>query len=121
MPRVIHFEINADNPERAVKFYSSVFGWKIRKWAGPVDYWLAATGEESEMGINGAIKPRENNLTTVNSVSVSSLDESLIKVAQTGGKIIQPKEALPGLGYSARCQDSEGNVFGIWQFDSKAK
>ncbi len=41
MPRVVHFEINADDPERAAKFYQNVFGWKIKKWEGPIDYWLA--------------------------------------------------------------------------------
>jgi predicted enzyme related to lactoylglutathione lyase len=55
LPRVIHFEIPADNPERAVQFYQQVFGWKIQKWAGHADYWLATTGEDKEPGINGAI------------------------------------------------------------------
>jgi hypothetical protein len=55
MPRVIHFEINADDPERAVKFHKKVFDWKITKWEGPVDYWLVTTGEDKVPGINGAI------------------------------------------------------------------
>ena len=45
MPRVVHFEINADDVERAVQFYSDVFGWKAEKWAGPMEYWLIMTGE----------------------------------------------------------------------------
>jgi len=52
LSRVIHFEIHADIPERAVKFYEKVFGWQIQKW-GPIDSWLAKTGEEGEPGING--------------------------------------------------------------------
>jgi len=55
MPRVIHFEIPADDPARAVKFYEAVFGWKIEKWNGPMDYWLAMTGEQEQPGIDGAI------------------------------------------------------------------
>lgn len=58
MPRVIHFEIGADNPERASKFYSQVFRCKIQNWGGPVDYWLANTGAAGEPGINGAIMYR---------------------------------------------------------------
>lgn len=58
MPRPIHFEIHADDPERAVSFYDAVFGWRIAKWDGPVDYWLVTTGEEDEPGINGAILRR---------------------------------------------------------------
>ena len=55
MARVVHFEIPVDNPDRAVKFYTDVFGWKIEKWEGPIDYWLITTGEENEPGINGAL------------------------------------------------------------------
>ncbi len=44
MPRPIHFEIPAENPERAMQFYSSVFGWKFNKWDGPMDYWVISTG-----------------------------------------------------------------------------
>lgn len=53
MPRVVHFEIDAKKPERAIEFYEKVFGWKIEKWKGPVDYWLIMTGKESESGIDG--------------------------------------------------------------------
>ncbi|HPT75026.1 MAG TPA: VOC family protein, partial [Methanomassiliicoccaceae archaeon] len=60
MPRVIHFEIPAEDPERAVEFYKKVFGWKIDKWEGPIDYWLVMTGENDEPGINGAIHDNKN-------------------------------------------------------------
>ena len=60
MPRVIHFELPADEPERAARFYESVFGWEITKWQGPMDYWLVTTGEEGTPGIDGAISPRES-------------------------------------------------------------
>jgi len=62
MPRVVHFEFYVDDPERAVKFYQEVFGWKITKWEGPVDYWLVTTGEEGEPGIDGAIARRTNGV-----------------------------------------------------------
>ena len=55
MPRVIHFEIPADDPERAVAFYQNVFGWKWQKWEGPEPYWLATTGEDSEPGAAGYV------------------------------------------------------------------
>lgn len=59
MPKVLHFEIPAEDPERAVKFYEKVFGWKIKKWKGEFDYWLVEAREEDETGINGAIKPKD--------------------------------------------------------------
>lgn len=53
MPRVIHFEIHADNPERAVKFYEKVLGWTFQKWGGPMDWWLVTTGPDVQQGRNG--------------------------------------------------------------------
>jgi predicted enzyme related to lactoylglutathione lyase len=119
MPRVIHFEISADDTGRAVKFYQRVFGWKIEKW-GPMDYWLATTGPDSEPGINGAIMSRETQKTTVNTVNVSSVDEYAKKIVDAGGKILTPKTPIPGVGYFSYCVDTEGNVFGIMENDPKA-
>jgi predicted enzyme related to lactoylglutathione lyase len=119
MPRVIHFEIPADDTGRAVKFYQRVFGWKIEKW-GPMDYWLATTGPDSEPGINGAIMSKETQKTTVNTVNVSSVDEYAKKIVEAGGKILTPKMPIPGVGYFSYCVDTEGNVFGIMENDPKA-
>ena len=122
MPRVIHFEIPADDPERAVDFYKKVFGWKIDKWGGPVNYWLVTTGEEKEPGINGAITEKSENVpATTNTISVPSFDEAVKKIAEAGGKVLMPKMAVPGVGYMTYCKDTEGNVFGIMQMDPNAK
>lgn len=121
MPRVIHFEINADKPERAVKFYEKVFGWQISKWKGPVDYWLTKTGDEKEPGINGAITHRMNKETTCNTIDVPSIDEFVKKIVVAGGKAVGKKETIPGVGYMIYCTDTEGNTFGIMQSDPKAK
>ncbi|WP_455368196.1 VOC family protein [[Eubacterium] cellulosolvens] len=122
MPRVVHFEISADEPDRAEKFYRETFGWKIEKWEGPVDYWLITTGEESEQGINGAIKKREQpQQSTTNTIEVPSIDEFIKKVDQNGGKVLMPKMTIPGIGYHTYCQDTEGNVFGIMESSENAK
>ena len=122
MPRIVHFEICADKPERAVAFYTKVFGWKTEKWAGAEDYWMANTGADKEPGINGAImQKRDPKWTTVNTVDVPSVDDYVSKVTKNGGKVVAPKVAIPGMGYVAYCQDTEGNVFGIWQTDTSAK
>ncbi|MDD5082990.1 MAG: hypothetical protein PHU08_06410, partial [Dehalococcoidales bacterium] len=109
-----------DNPERAVKFYSSIFGWDIPKWAGPQDYWLITTGSDGEPGINGAITRRTGNNTTVNTISVPSVDQFITKIKRAGGKAVTPKMPVPGIGYIAYCQDTEGNTFCIMQSDSSA-
>lgn len=122
MPRVIHFEIGADDPTRASKFYSKVFGWKIENWAGPQDYWLATTGPDTEPGINGAIMKRPDpKATVINTIGVPSVDDFATKVTKNGGKVLTPKMPIPGVGYFAYCLDTEGNQFGIMQDDKSAK
>jgi predicted enzyme related to lactoylglutathione lyase len=121
MPRVVHFEFAADNPERAAKFYTQVFGWKINKWDGPQDYWLVSTGEEKQPGINGGLMRPQGPQRVINTIDVPSVDEFTAKVTNSGGKVVMPKMAVPGVGYLAYCTDTEGNSFGIMQFDEKAK
>jgi predicted enzyme related to lactoylglutathione lyase len=121
MLRVVHFEIPAENPERAVKFYEKVFNWKIEKWPGPFNYWLVATGEDKEPGINGAIMEKTNFKTTVNTVEVPSVDAFVKKVTDAGGKVFAPRMAIMGQGYVAYVTDTEGNVFGIFESETSAK
>jgi predicted enzyme related to lactoylglutathione lyase len=121
MPRVVHFEINADDPARAAKFYTGVFGWKINKWDGPMDYWLVDTGE-GDPGINGGVTKRMNpQATSVNTVGVDDLDAFVKKVEAAGGKIVTPKMPIPGMGWLAYATDSEGNMFGMMEPDDNAK
>ena len=121
MPRVIHFEINADNLKRAVAFYSDVFGWKIEKWEGPTEYWLISTGEKDEPGIDGAlVKRRYPELSTVNTISVPSIDDFMVKIANRGGRIVTEKTTIPGIGQFCYCQDTEGNTFGIIEEDASS-
>jgi len=122
MPRVVHFEFTAHDPDRAIKFYKDVFGWTFNKWEGPEEYWLVNTGEKSEPGIDGGMlrRPPEGG-TTVNTIEVRSVDDYIKKATRSGGQITMPKSAIPGVGYVAYCKDTEGNVFGIFQTDENAK
>jgi predicted enzyme related to lactoylglutathione lyase len=113
MPRVVHFEIAAEDPKRAKAFYQKVFGWKISKWGGTMDYWLITTGKKKEPGIDGAIMKREKKESTVNTISVPSHAEFVKKIKAAGGKQITKKSTIPGVGVFSYCQDTEGNVFGI--------
>lgn len=120
IPKIIHFEIPADDPKRAAEFYTRVFGWKVEKW-GPVDYWNVTAGKDDEPGINGAISPRSELPVTRNTISVPSIEEFADKITKAGGKIVTPKMPIPGFGYLVSCIDTEGNAFNIMQQDSKAK
>ena len=116
MTRVIHFEMPVDNPERAIKFYGNVFGWQFNKWEGPTEYWLVKTGKDGEPGIDGGLMRRGEQLpSTRNVISVTSVDDYVAKIKSAGGKVPMPKTEIPGIGFFALCQDTEGNVFGIMQ------
>jgi predicted enzyme related to lactoylglutathione lyase len=122
MPRVVHFDIAADEPERAIRFYESVFGWEIQKWEGPFDYWLIMTGPEDEPGIDGGLGKRDRpDEHTTNTIGVDSVDDYVAKVQESGGLVTMPKSAVPGVGYLAICADTEGNVFSLMEEDPTAQ
>jgi predicted enzyme related to lactoylglutathione lyase len=120
MGRVIHFEIHAADPDRALTFYTGVFGWKAEKAGGPVDYWLVTTGPGEEAGINGAIMRRMGSEPSsdqavnsfVNTIQVSSLEETERAVPEAGGEQVLPRQEIPGVGKLAYFKDPEGNIFG---------
>ena len=119
----MHFEIMADDPDRAVTFFETVFGWEITKWDNEaVDYWLIKTGEEGEPGIDGAISRRPDpNSRITNSIDVPDLDEYAKKVVDNGGKLITEKMSIPGIGYMYYFLDTEGNTHGMMETDPSAK
>jgi predicted enzyme related to lactoylglutathione lyase len=125
MPRPIHFEIHADEPERAVAFYQKLFGWEFTAWGGPMPYWIIKTGEGP--GIDGGLVPRRGGLTAdapviayVCTIEVAALDDLLAKAVSLGGAIALPKQPIPGIGWLAYAKDTEGNVFGLMQNDPAA-
>jgi predicted enzyme related to lactoylglutathione lyase len=121
MSRIVHFEIPADDPKRAIKFYEKVFDWQIEKWDGPIEYWLIMTGEEDKPGIDGGLARREDPTTGVeNTIDVKDLDASLANVKAHGGEVIRPRMAVPGVGWMAYIKDTEGNVFGLMESDLEA-
>ena len=122
MSRPVHFEISADDPERAKEFYERVFGWKVEKWDGPIEYWMISTGAEDEPGIDGGLMKREETPPgTVNTVDVPNLDEYMAKAVEAGATIVQPKMAVPGVGWMCYFMDTDGNVMGLMESDPSAK
>ncbi len=127
MNRVVHFEIHAEQPERAIKFYQSVFGWKFQSWGeGSPAYWLIETGPADVPGINGGLISRRGKIdgkaviAYVCTVEVDSVDRCAEKIAQQDGQIVVPKSAIPGVGWLVYAKDTEGNIFGIMENDTQA-
>lgn len=127
MPRVVHFEIHAGDPARAINFYEKIFSWTFQKWEGPMEYWLVNTGPDNQSGINGGLLPRRGELdgqaviAYVCTVDVTAIDESIATVTANNGTVVVPKMPLPGMGWLVYCKDTEGNIFGMMQNDPNAK
>jgi predicted enzyme related to lactoylglutathione lyase len=122
LARIVHFELNVKNVEETIKFYKKVFGWKIEKWDGPIDYWLIMTGDETKPGIDGGLGYEEEDFPKlVNTIDVDNVDETIKKIENNGGEIIRPKHAVPGVGWLAYFKDTEGIITGIMQEDTEAK
>jgi len=127
MPRVIHFEIHASDPDRAVTFYEALFGWTFQKWEGPMDYWLVTTGPDSQPGINGGLLRRQGEIdgqaviAYVCTIDVEKIDAAITKSQSLGAQVVVPKMPIPGMGWLVYCKDSEGNIFGMMQADPEAK
>jgi predicted enzyme related to lactoylglutathione lyase len=122
MASIVWFEIPADDVERAKSFYSALFGWKIDRLPGPMEYWHIDTGGSEDSPDGGLLKrqdPQPQGIT--NYISVASADESAAKVEKLGGKICMPKTAVPEMGYFVICQDPENNTFALWERSESAK
>ena len=119
--RPMHFEIPVDDTDRAEKFYSAVFGWNIQRLDGaPTYYAMAGTGD-SQPGIDGALMAREPGSTgTRITMGVDSIEDASAKIEAEGGKVTQGKLPIPGMGYFAICEDTEGNSIGIFTVDPSA-
>lgn len=128
---IVHFEIPADQPERAAKFYRDLFGWDVKQYegsaAGGIEYWMVKTvptdaeGRPVRLGVNGGLMRRMfPGQAPVNYISVAKVDEFARKAERLGAKVVMPKSPVPGMGWFAQLADTEGNVFAIWESDANA-
>ncbi|MGB9175869.1 MAG: VOC family protein [Methanoregula sp.] len=124
MPNIAYFDIPADNVDRAKHFYKSLLGWKIEPMKTTPDqeriaamqYHDVTTGKPGGGTMNrGGLYKRQMTETIKNYVAVEDIDKVLAKVEKLGGKIVLPKEMIPGVGLVAMIQDTEGNGIGIWK------
>lgn len=126
MSRVVHFEIHAEDPQRAINFYASVFGWQFSQW-GDQEYWIIITGPSDQPGINGGLLPRRGQIdgqaviAYVCTIDVASLDATIAAIEANRGTLALPKMAMPGVGWLAYYKDTEGNIFGVMQADPQAR
>ena len=128
MPRVIHFEIHAEQPERCAQFYQQLLGWRFARWVdGEPEYWLITTGPDNEPGINGGMMRRQGPIdgtaviAFVCTVDVMDVDAAALKAGTLGGTVVVPKMPIPGIGWLCYIKDTEGNIVGLMQHDAAAQ
>lgn len=130
--RIAHFEIHADDLDRAAKFYRDVFGWEITKWeGGSMEYMMIMTAPQgsTEVGINGGLikrpcpapAPAQGLNAYVCTIVVVDYEAALAKVLAAGGAVAMPKFAIPGMAWQGYFLDTEGNTVGLHQVDPNAK
>lgn len=128
MPRPVHFEIHAEDLDRAQAFYEAVLGWTFTAW-GDGPYRLITTGPDSAPGINGGLLKRQGTvdidaptpvIAHVTTVDVDDVDAYVARAVAAGGRVALPKMAVPGVGWLAYVKDTEGNIFGMMQEDRAA-
>lgn len=112
---IVWFEIPADKPERAKKFYSALFGWKIKKFPGMEDYWHIDTGGPDASPDGGLMARRTPQQPITNYIFVESVTKFMAKVKKLGGTVCVPRTEVPGMGFFAICQDTEKNTFALWE------
>lgn len=121
----IYFEIQADDPQRAIKFYVQVFGWKFSEVKGlPISYWKIETGGSRGGLLKRPAKtppPECGTNAFVCSLEVANFDATAQTIEQLGAIVALPKFAVPNTCWQGYFVDLEGNTFGIFQVDPNAK
>ncbi len=110
---IAHIEFPSDDLDRARKFYSELFGWKLAAPPGFDDYetFDSGSGPGGGIGLRGKTAPEAVRVY----VSVDSIDAALARVAELGGSIAVEKTEVPGMGWYAAVVDSEGSEIGLWE------
>ena len=112
---IAHFDVQADDVERARGFYERVFGWRFEAW-GPPDFYLIHTGTDDDPGIHGSVSKRNEPVGGSGrrgyecTISVQHLGAIKVAIVANGGKIVLDEYEIVGVGRLIRFEDSEGNV-----------
>ena len=123
-----YFDFAVKDLHTAKSFFEHVFDWRLEKFPGmPYDYYRIQAGAEDEPGIDGGIgaiadtPTAEGKPLTQVTIPVSSVDDCIARVEEAGGKVIEPKKPIPGIGWFAACAEPGGLLFGVMEADPEAK
>lgn len=116
--KLVHFEVPAEDTSRVLAFYGKMFGWQFQKMEGPTEYHMGQVDETMGAGVHRADEGGGIPGIFVY-FDVDDIKAGVAQVQELGGKAEDP-DSVPGMGWYARCADTEGNRFGLWQSDPSA-
>ncbi len=123
----IYFDFTVKDLDSAKTFFEHVFKWRFDRFPMPYDYYRIQAGAEGELGIDGGIgaiadtpTAKGRPLTQV-TIPVPSVDDCISLIEEAGGRVIEPKMAIPGIGWFAACAEPGGLLFGIMEADAEAR
>lgn len=119
--QIAHFAINADNVDRAMKFYEKVFGWKFSAWGPPGFYQIEGAGTLAALQGRRELIKGTRTIGFECTIGVESIDAVEKAVLAGGGKIALARSVIVGVGTLMFFEDPEGNVFGAMQYDKRAE
>ncbi len=112
--KLVHFELPAQDPARARAFWTGVFGWSFTDpgMAG-IRYWMTRTSDEQ----GGAVYQQQaDERGPIVYFDTDDIDATIDRVRAQGGRADE-KQPIPHIGWFARCTDTEGNDFSVFQSD----
>ena len=133
MPRPVHFEMHASDPETSIAFYTALFGWRFTAWGPPGMYWVVDTAPDVPAdakgpGIDGGLVPRRSEAAAegqgvnafVCTVEVPDVSAAMARAVELGGTVALPRMPIPGVGWLGYVKDPDGNIMGLMQNDPSA-
>jgi uncharacterized protein len=120
MPAIFrHFAINADDVQRARRFYEQVFGWTFEA-PGPPDFYQIKNAGQHLVGALQArreLKPGAKMAGYEATMGVEDVKATIAVIEANGGKILMQPYRIEGVGELAFFEDTEGNFVGIMQYE----
>lgn len=110
--KICYVEMPATDIEQSADFYNAVFQWRVRTRSDGHIAFDDAVGEVSGTWVLG--RPPAGAPGLLVYIMVDSVADTLDRVVQHGGNIVQPIGAdAPEI--TARFRDPAGNVLGLYQ------
>ena len=116
---IVHFEIPADDKERAQKFYKETFGWDFAEMFGYTTVMTCETGEDNkplEKGeINGGMISKDEAKNPLLVITVPDLEKKIEELKAAGCETTMETKKWGDFGLYTKFIDTEGNEIGLWQ------